>query len=147
VAATSVIPAVKSQFLALLEARSPIAESRVTVTYSRPANLDREAIFFTGVRFRHDLPVIRAGRKPRDEVFTLMLAINAAKPGRTAEQAELRAFELLAAVEDMLADDPRLGGTLVEWARMDDGDAGVTPDFEGWDGLVRVGIECHARLT
>jgi hypothetical protein len=146
-ATRSVIPATKQKIIDLLNAKTLISDSKVQVAYSTPANLERESIYFYGVRFRHDLPVMRAGRKPRDEDFVLLAAIAASSPGNSSREAEERAFVLLGELEDILADDPKLDGT-VEWSKITESDGGnPEPDAEGWDGLIRVAIECKARLT
>lgn len=146
-ATRSVIPPTKQKIIDLLNAKAVITASNVQVSYSAPANLDRESIYFYGVRFRHDLPVMRTGRKPRDEEFVLLVAIAASSPGNSSKEAEERAFVLLGELEDIVADDPTLGQT-VEWSKLTESDGGnPEPDAEGWDGLIKVGVECKARLT
>lgn len=141
----STIPGVKTELLRLLQAEPALAN--VGITYSPPRELKRASIYFTGTTFTHALATIRSGRKNRDELYTLRLEIAACGPGQASPSAEARAFELLETIENVLADNPNLGGELIEWAELSECTAGLDENLEGWSGLIRIGIECHARLT
>lgn len=143
----STIPTVRQKLVDLLKARPDLAE--VLIAYALPTWPEREAIYFSGATFRHDLPVMRANRKPRDEEYELRGYIVAAAPGNASDEADLRAFELLGVLEDVLADDPQLGFTdgTIAWSKLGQCDAGLDPEREGWDGLIQFRIEVMARLT
>ena len=114
---SSTIPLVKRRVLELLGARKGLAE--VQQTYSHPNSLlRRESIYFAGATGQHEARVIRTGRQPRTETYNLAVVVVVHMAGKTAEEAEARAFDLMAEVEDALADDPTLGITpQIHWAR------------------------------
>lgn len=62
----------------------------------------------------HEDPTIKAGRRSRQESYDIPITVWVFGPNLTpadAQKCELRAFELLGLIEDMLADDPLIGLT------------------------------------
>lgn len=72
--------------------------------------LPPEAIVMVRTTGTVTMPVTNAGRRYRDDNFTITLIVQAAKNGQTPAEAVARAEELLSFVEDAVADDPGLGG-------------------------------------
>lgn len=144
-ATRSTVPAVKAALVALLEA----ALVDVSVSYSHPGNaLPVEAVYLGDVRGTSEVPTSRAGRLARHERYTVDLWISVTTDGSSSEAAEARAAELLAEVEDVLAEDVTLGEEIVaatlaevDWLpAFDDG-------RHGWSALLRVGVDVNARLS
>lgn len=142
---TTTVPAVKKKLVELVAAALPGKQ----VTYSHPGDAQRdEGVYLGDVRGTRGYAAMRAGRKPRQEAYQVDLYCVAIRPGANAEVAEAAAFELSAAVENALAEDPTLGGLLVEaWA----GEADFTSNTfiagnEGWGCEVRLSVAISARL-
>lgn len=152
---SSTVPAIKQQLVTLMQA-SPLlgqATPPIQVTYNAKAAdaVEREVLYFVGTEITEGFAAVRAGRKKRDETYTLRLQIRACKPAQAGDEAEARAFVLLSAVEDIIANDPQLGlqnsTTPVDKCEIVRAVAGVDPQGTGWDGLITVWIEVRARLV
>lgn len=142
---TSTVPAVKARLIELVAAALPGKQ----VTYSHPGDSQRdEGVYLGDVRGTRGYAAMRAGRKPRQEEYQVDLYCVAIRAGATAEKAETEAFALSATVENALAEDPTLGGLLVEaWA----GEADFTSltfiaGNEGWGCEVKLSVAISARL-
>lgn len=53
--------------------------------------------------------VMKAGRKPRQETYELIINVWAAREGEEPTDAEERAFALVQEIDDAIADDPAIG--------------------------------------
>lgn len=155
---TSVVPEVKARLVEML-ATAPELEDQVAVSWAEDPKRKREAIWFGRTNGTSDIAHMRSGRKSRDETVTMTLIIDTGIPGRSAEDAERRCFELWAVVENLLADDIALTGahaddtptlarirgvlsvTVTSWR------AGPDPEIEGWSGLLVADITVTARLN
>jgi hypothetical protein len=145
---SSTVPALRSALLAALQARPALAS--VQVEFSHPGDTDEnETVYLGEVRGSSTIPVLRAGRKVREERYTIDVWIDVAADGPTAEGASERAYALYGELEDILADDPTLG--LAAPFRAMVGDFSETLMFDesrrGWGSLLRVGVDCETRLT
>jgi hypothetical protein len=80
----------------------------VQVAYADPGDASRsEHVYLGDVEDHTSTPAaMRAGRKSRDEDFTIPVVVRSARA--TQEAAEERTAALAAAVEGLLADDPGL---------------------------------------
>jgi hypothetical protein len=146
VAISSTVPTIKDALVTALKAQAGLAGIQVERAHPGPEKLDREAVWLGAARGRHVIPVMKAGRKSRDEEYIVEVLLSVVKPGGTLEEAEERAFALLAEVEDVLADDPRLGTTAILWAKA--GEWGESSGYldEGAEADIRLEVECKARL-
>lgn len=144
-ATTSRTVAIKQRLVSLVAAALP----GVQVVYGFPGDaLEREAIYTGKARVDSTIPSSKAGRKIREEVVTVDVVIAVQDPDGDYESAEARALVLLAAVEDVLANDVTLGSLDgVQWASL--GSFELTP--VAWDhasGAVIVAeVETHCRLV
>lgn len=145
---TSVRAVVKARLVELLVGSA----GAVQVSYGWPQDRKDELIYVGATRGTVTVADLRAGRKTRDDTFTVEMHVLAGKPGqRTAQAAEERALELCALIEDVLAANPTLGdldGVL--WAaqrdtRSDTEDPVPTP--EGYLGVAQIDIEVKTRLS
>lgn len=122
----------------------------VSVTYGRPMDtvLPREAVYVGDVRGQHRIPVMKAARKAREESFTVDVVVAVLMPRGTIADAEARAFVLATQVENVLADDPSLGGVdgLIHATA---GSFRSEPDFaqEGPVAVVVIEVDCLSRLS
>jgi hypothetical protein len=148
VATRSTVPTVKAALVALLDARAGLVG--VQLAYSHPgAAIEPEAVYLGGVRGTNVYPVMRAGRKPRDETYTVDVWFEAVRDGTSSQEAEERVWALYGELEDTVADDPTLGLSFVGWARISDWDDMLAFDLkrQGWSARIRAGLEINARLT
>jgi hypothetical protein len=151
---SSTIPAVKSR---LVEVLSAVMD--VPVTYAWPGpNAAHECVFLgrypdvqgeDRVDARSEIANVVAGRKQRTETYTLPVTVWSFRPDLNsdgAEEAEARAFVLLAELEDVLADDPTLGVD-IQWARLGDYSSVGHPFDKGWVYELIAQVDVQARLT
>lgn len=154
-ATTSTVPAVKAALVTAFNAEA----GDELAHYSWHPSVGSEAIFFGQVltdgdagatEIEHDIPVMKAGRKQRDETYTLELTLLNVREGlepSEAAAAELRGFELLAYVEDVLANDPTAGIAAVKTIVIESISAALKAAGKGWTSEITVRLEVKARLT
>lgn len=146
----STVSTVKSQLLTRLQARPNLAE--VQVFYSWPADVQQaEAIYFGEARGEHTYPVLKSGRKPRQENYSLDIFIDVAGSGASSRETEERAWALASEVEDTIADDPTLGLTtdVIQAVAFGNWTLQYAVDVtrEGWAAIIRVSLDVTARLA
>jgi hypothetical protein len=149
-ATTSTAPTVRAALVALLAARAGLAGVQITHVWPGDAADTQEAMWLGRTHSGADQYVeLRAGRKPRDEEYTVDLYIWVADPTQWGAASETRAFALMAEVENMVADDPTLGGgvgitsaLVASWEQ----DSGAI-DPAGVGTQIRIGIDVEACLT
>jgi hypothetical protein len=145
-ATTSSVPTVRARLVTLLEAALPTTQ----ISYGHPGEaMDRESVFLGQARGSHTLATVRAGRRTRDEEYTIDVWVATTAAGPTPQEASERAWTLAAALEDICANDATLGLAGVIWARVDDWSDTPTFDDErrGWATTLRIGIAVRSRLT
>lgn len=117
-ATASTVPTVKAALVSQLAARAALAAVPVSygwlgvATKGESISLDPPEDTHTG---GSRIPTMKAGRKAREEEFTVVAAIQVVQGGgnpRNAATTEARAFALLAELDGLLADDPGLGGAV-----------------------------------
>lgn len=144
-ATSSTVPAVKQALVALLAAALPSTQ----VSYGRPADsmLTRSCVWLGRAAGADRVPVMSAGRKTREQTYSVTVFVWVAKPRGTVEEAETEAHVLLTEVGDALADDPSLGGVdgLIHATA---GDWEVEADVaqEGPFCLITLDVDCLARI-
>lgn len=145
---TTLVP-VKLKLIDLLVGRPGLAGTQIGYRWPGDAT-EQEAIWLGDSRGAGTYPVMRAGRKPRDELYTFDVFLQVLTPDALDETSELRALELLAELEDVVADDPGLGlgGThptlvarVASWASTN----GLLES--GWGTVIKADIEVKSRLT
>lgn len=147
-ASRSTVPTVRSALLVALGARAALAA--VQVSYSHPGQaIEPESVYLGAARGSDEIPVIRAGRKKRQESYTLDVFFDVVADGPTGQEASERAWTLFGELEDLLADDPSLGQPAPLWAVL--GDWSETLFFDdarqGFGSLLRAAVQIEARLT
>lgn len=108
--------------------------------------LEAETVWVDQLDGDLSIAVLSAGRKRRDDKFDIPFEIRVA--GKSDLDATMdRLSEIVAAIEDVLADDPGLDaftGLIAAWIsseRMTSGEVAGT----GWIGFGEVVVSCHAR--
>lgn len=143
---SSTVVTVKKAMVTTLQARAGLAG--IQVSYAHPGDkLEPDSIWMGDVRGHHEIAALRAGRKVRNEEYTLDVIVSVLKAGGDVQDAEDRAFVLFIEVEGALADDPRLGGTVLEWAKAGEFTTTVGMTETGGLAEIKLGVECRARLT
>lgn len=147
-ASRSTVPTVRAALFAALTARP--AFSAVQVAYSHPGQaIEAESVYLGAARGSDNIPVVRVGRKKRQESYILDVFFDVVADGPTSQEASERAWTLFGELEDLLADDPSLGLAQPFWAVL--GDWTETLFFDdarqGFGSLLRAGVQIEARLT
>lgn len=149
---TSSIPAVKSKLGSLVAAKLS-----VPVYYAWPGpNTAHECVFMgrypdlgeDRVEASSEPANITGDRKHRTETYSLPVTIWTFRPDLSSDGAavaEARAFELMAGLEDVLADDPTLGLD-IQWARLGDYSSTGHPWEKGRVYELIAFVEVQARL-
>lgn len=150
-ASTSTIALVRTQLVTLIAAALPgVKVSRRLPPLAEEAHeqvwLDRR------VAGAQEIETIRAVRKHREETYVVPVLISILNQEQAEpDVVETRAMAILAAIEDVLADDPKLGFSpkVIEWAKAGAfelvSDASAEP--AGWLVEVRLEVNVYAHLT
>lgn len=122
---------------------------KVAVEPGWPGDLNRKAemVFIDELSSTEDRPVMTQGRQKRDEEFTLPLLVIVTEQ-RDLDATMSRLSEIVAAIQDMLAEAPTLtdlDGVLMSWVASKSMSCGQTP--EGPIGTARVVVDVTARLN
>lgn len=105
-----------------------------------------EIMWIMGFDGTVEIPVLTGGRKQRDDIFTIPLEIRTTR-GNSLDAVFERLTDLIAAVENILADDPSLGGLdgLMSAEITDERmTCGLTD--HGHIGFAEITISVHTRL-
>ena len=163
-ATTTTIPTVKQRLVVVGAAAFDDAGylgGDVPVTYTWPGPDTQEECAFLGPHpdtadIRLDgtsqIPTIKAGRKQRQEEYTVRFTIWEFRPDLTvvaAATCEAQAFALLGLLEDELANDVRIGlpATTVQDIQIDAVASTLFPFNAGWACEIAVDLAVRARLT
>lgn len=96
------------------------------------------------------IPNIKAGRKQRQETYTLEGVLWVAKPDVGVDGAQAtfeRALVLAAVPENVLADNVQLGETDIQWGLLAERTPALIPYEKGWAAMIVMRFEGNARLT
>lgn len=164
-ATVSTIPTVKARIVTVLTAATTTSGPdggalQVTYAWPGPNTLEHEAIFLgfhpalRDIRLDadHDIPTIKAGRKQRQENYTIPMTIWTFRPDLDADEAataEARAFTLLGLVEDEFADDVNIGlaNAVIHHLQVESISTTLFPFETGWACALEVDVTVRARLT
>lgn len=138
------LPVAKVAVVAGLVAAFPT----VQVVRHHPGDLIQRETVFTGRAVgTSTIPVMRAGRKKRQEDYTFDVFFLVAKH-EGEQDAEDRAYELLAGLETFLATNPTLGidSTLVATLATFESETGFDPETNGWATILRAAVRVMTRL-
>lgn len=161
-ATTSTIPTVKAGLVTAFTAALATASregGQIPVTYAWPGPATSpECVFFgphpetADIRLDVDqeIPTIKAGRKQRQEEYTLRATVWVFRPDLTAagaEAVETQAFTVAGLLEDVLADDPQAGIGAVQLIAVETIISTLFPFEKGWACELGLDLNVRARLT
>lgn len=152
----STIPTVKQRLVTVFS-----AATTTPVSYAWPgSNTVHECVFLgphpeaADIRVDMDsqIPTIKAGRKQRQEEYTVRVTVWVFRPDLTsadAETCEARAFEVWDDLEDELADDPQIGIPTVvnQHVAVQNLASTLFPFQTGWACELSIDLRVRARLT
>lgn len=142
---TSVRSAVKTYLVDQLESRL----DPVPVAYGWPGrNLERDHVWIDRVTGNVEFPLAMAGRKSRNDDFTVRVVFQASAPGDSILEADARAEEFYGHLEDLIAGDVSLGtmdGVVHAVLGAVEGPSGELTD-EGAVSFVIADVAVKARL-
>lgn len=155
-ATNSTVPTVKQRLVTVFS-----AATTTPVSYAWPgSNTVPECVFLgphpLAADIRSDLdseiPTIKAGRKQRQEEYTVRVTVWSFRPDLTsagAEECETHAFEVWADLEDVLADDPQIGIPAVvnQHIAVQNLASTLFPFERGWACELSIDLRVRARLT
>lgn len=155
-ATNSTVPTIKQQLVTVLD-----AALSVPVTYAWPGPKTESKSVFLGnhpatqdIRLdgSSEIPTIKAGRKQRQEDYTLRVTVWSFRPDLTsdgAEACETEAFGIFGDIDDELADDPQIGlaSTVVQAVTVASYSSTLFPFQSGWACELAVDLRVQARLT
>lgn len=153
---TSTVATVKARIVTVLT-----SALSVPVTYAWPGSSTQPECVFLGphpetadirLDLDSDIPTMKAGRKQRQEDYTVRITVWSFRPDLTAadaQECETRAFEILGDIEDEFADDVRLGlaASVVHHMRITGVASTLFPFQAGWACELGVDVTVQARLT
>lgn len=165
-ATSSTVPTVKARLVTLLTtalANSGPSGGPVQVAYAWPgAATESESVFLgrhgdlildptrPNTTIDSSVPTIKAGRKQRQENYSFELTVWSFRPDIQPDEcavAEARAFELYEQVDGVLADDPTLGLSSIQYATLGGAEVATVPFQKGWAAVLVPSVEVRARLT
>jgi hypothetical protein len=110
-----------------------------------------EVLWFDEIpEWSQTIPNMKAGRKQRQETYTLEGVLWVAKPDVGVDGAQEtfeRALVLAAVAENALADDVQLGETGIQWGLLAERTPALIPHEKGWAAMIVMRFEGNARLT
>ena len=146
---TSTYPALAAALKSLLTVE--LGTGVTVIRGAGPKLMTKDNVMIGGVeKGSHVYPVMRAGRKPRDEQYLLIVNINCTRVGVSEPtDSEVRAFELLTALENLLAENPGLDlGIPTLRCNMEEFEAdSFMEDQGGWRTVIVAKILVQCRLT
>ena len=149
-ATTTTVPA----FLAALETAlaAALPEVQVSGAWPGPEITANESVFISDEVSDWDveIPTMKAGRKHRQETYTVTVEAWVAMPGElraaSATTARARAIALIDEIDEFLAETPTLVDSIL-WARLSGRGATLVPFGQGWACQATAAISVSARLT
>lgn len=145
----STIPAVRSALQTAIGAALPAG---VCCYRAWPGpDADREMVILGKTEGTHELPVMKAGRRQRQEEYTIDCEVwvfgGAGATPQNVDPVEDRAWELVEAVEDVLANNPQIDGTAtILWAEIGSTEMDVAAFENSWAVRILLEINVSARL-
>lgn len=141
------VPFVKAALKKKFEGLTGVGASGVQVLYAYKPDRERTSVWFGEAAFSElDIATFRAGRPRRYENFTLETYIEAR--GRSPEDSELKAFDISAAIEQGLADDPKLGGIEgLTFALVESIESDTRDDGQGHFTEIKLMIRCKGHFV
>jgi hypothetical protein len=122
--------------------------SGVPISYGEPGDMARTEHVWIGAATDGDMEPasFRSSRKRRDETYTLDVVVEVSSIAR-AEASETRAVLLGTVIEEMLADDPKVGNvTNLLWCMVDGFELDTEETAEGPRSTYTLTLQARGRL-
>lgn len=146
---TSTVPSVRAALVAGLQARAGLGQVQVSRRWPGP-DTESEGIWLGDVEGTSVISGVKKGRQRRQETYNLEVIIQTLQASETPqdpENSEDRAYVLLGELEDMLAENPRVGlgpGSVISFA----GWTETTPPFgPGWATRITAVVNVQAHIN
>jgi len=138
--------AVKAALRAAMLAEAGLAG--VPVSYGEPGDLARSEHIWIGSATTgdSDLVAFKAGRNRRDESYLVDVVVDVSSMA-SAETSEARAVELVTVIEEMLADDPKLGEVPnLLWCILESWDLTTQDYADGPRSVMSLSLKARGRI-
>lgn len=147
---TSMRAQVKTWIVDNLDPRLERLEFTPSIANGWPGkSLERNHVWVDRVVGTVSFDLIMAGRKLRDDQFTVRLIFQASGPGDSIAETDARVESYCAALEDLIAEDPSLDGMdgLIHAVFAEDSIEGPMGEFtdEGAVSFMFADLSCHTR--
>lgn len=148
----SSISAARASLFSLLSARAWPAPAP-QVTFGAPAAYeDQEVVALLGIEASDEENAVMGGARPRDEEFTIVVAVKVHDPAAdTAAAVDARGWVLADGVRDTVYTNLTLGSALTPsgWARVASQTSAGAQSAEGggWVIFIEVRVLCRARVN
>lgn len=150
---TSIAPTVAATLATLLEEQliglgqngaNPVVQQGFAAQYSTWDTV----IVGDQIEGVHTFHALRAGRKPREEQYKQRIWFRVIRSGPLSTAATEAAYDQLAVLENMIAEDPKIGlnePTLV--MNVETFQCNTVSDTNGWLATIRADVKVTVRLT
>lgn len=141
--------AVKTKLVDLLRRHAALRDVQVEQGVPLGGELAHEHVLVENITGVSQIRNIKAGRKFREDTFTITVHILAGKPGQDAKTADARAVQLYGALDDLLATDVTLGRVPgLQHATLGEVDGpNAWGAEEGWIAGITAQIVCLTHLN
>lgn len=145
-ATTSTLVDVETALLSLLRSRAWNRHVVIDAAVPGEDRLERDHIYLGDSRGRQDDAAMKAGRRWRNESYSLDVVVWTLRPGGTPADAKTAAVELWGGVDDILADYPTLGLDAVTGAEIGDWAVSAVSQPNGAACQIVLSVDVTARL-
>lgn len=144
--ASTTIPDVKEALLTMMQGIPTLTSANVDISYAEKAERRRDAVWMGETTITEMEPAgFRSGRSRRHEDFTVNVYAEAR--GTNPLKAEQSAFSYAAAIEEALADDPKVDSTLnLSWAYVEEMRADTADTADGAYCRVEMIVRCKGNF-
>lgn len=147
-ATTSIRPAVKSYLIDQLSSLLEPLQAVALRTWDGK-KLDRSTVWIRRTTGTVEFPFAQAGRKDRNDDFTVRLVFAAVHPGEDEIEAEERVMAMFAKLEDLIADDVSAGdldGLVHMTLGATEGPDTFPNGDQGFGAILEADVDCRSRL-
>lgn len=109
--------------------------------------LERDNVYLGDVRGEHTDAAMKAGRRWRDESYSIDVVVWTLRPGAEVSEAKAAAVDLWETVENVLADNPTLGVEGVTGAGISEFEVSAMMNPNGAVCQIVLSVDITARLT
>lgn len=112
---------------------------------------EQEVVAMLGVETSDEDDAVLGGARPRDESFTIVVAVKVHGPEDDAATVDARGWEIADEVRSLVYEDRTIGGALdpTGWARVasQTSEGAQAVENAGWVIYIEVRVLCRARVS